>query len=153
MEKTRLRALFVIVIASAGPMMLGLDFLLRHFLIASQAADVRAFMAEHVTPIAWGVVPFPLLGGVVGFRWYPARFRKSLERWRRDSTITPDVAAERADLEALFLTTTLAQLPAVLGDLSLILGAHVAPALSSTAVSVTAVIVISLFARERPRVR
>ncbi|MEO8877017.1 MAG: hypothetical protein ABI461_15600 [Polyangiaceae bacterium] len=84
------RVLIVLAIALAGPAMLALDFVLRHFFVVS----------------------------------------------------------ERADFEALFLTTTLAQLPAVLGDVSLVLGASVAPALCSTAASVTAVLAIGLFARK-----
>ena len=127
-------------------MMLGVDFVLRHFVIARQPADVRAFLADHVTTLAWCVVPFPVIGGIVGFRWYPSRFRKSRERWRLDATISDEVASTRADVEALFLTTTLAQLPAVLGDMSLVLGARVAPALCSTTASVTAVILIGMLA-------
>ena len=140
------RALVVVAIALAGPMMLGLDFVLRHFLIASQPDDVRAFLAVHVTTLAWCVVPFPVVGGIVGFRWYPSRFRKSLERWRLDRALSEEDASSRADLEALFLTTTLAQLPAVFGDLSLVMGARVAPALCSTAASVTAVVLIGTLA-------
>lgn len=140
------RALVVIAISLAGPMMLVLDFVLRHFLIGGQPDDVRAFLADHVTAFAWCVVPFPVIGGIVGFRWYPSRFRKSRERWRRDPSISDVVATSHADLEALFLTTTLAQLPAVLGDLSLVLGARPAPALCSTTASVTAVLVIGALA-------
>lgn len=126
--------------------MLGVDFVVRHFFIASQPADVRAFLADHVTTLAWCAVPFPAIGGIIGFRWYPSRFRKSRERWRLDTTISDEAATTRADIEALFLTTTLAQLPAVLGDLSLVLGAHVAPALCSTGASVMAVILIGTLA-------
>lgn len=142
--RTRVRSLLVLVIALAGPSMLALDIVIRHFFLGAQPADVRAFLAEHVTPLAWCIVPLPLVGGIVGYRSYPSRFRARLERWRRDATLSAEAASERADLEALFLATTLAQLPAVLGDLSLILGAGLAPVVCSTTIATAAVLAIGL---------
>lgn len=145
--RRHLRTLVVVVFALTGPTMLALDFLLRHFFFGGQPDDVRAFLTEHVTPFAWCVLPFPLVGGIVGYRWYPKRFRTSLERWRRDTTLAPETAIERADLEALFLTTSIAQLPAILGDLSLIIGARPTPALCSTSIATCAILAIGLRAR------
>ncbi|MEO7108895.1 MAG: hypothetical protein ABI183_00540 [Polyangiaceae bacterium] len=148
--KTRwLRVLIVAAIALSGPMSLGLDFTVRAWVLGGQSEEVVAFFANHVTPFAWCVVPLPILGGIAGFRWYPTRFRKSLERWQRDRTVSVEQAASRADLEALFLTTTLAQFPAVFGDLSIILGARLTPALCSTTASVIAVLAIATLAPRR----
>lgn len=122
-------------------------------MIGGQSDEVIAFFADHVTPFAWGVVPLPILGGIAGFRWYPKRFRKSLERWQRDPSVSAEQAASRADIEALVLTTTLAQFPAVFGDLSLILGARITPALCSMTASLVAVIAIALFAGDATRAR
>lgn len=149
MGKTNLRPLILGVIAVTGPAMLALDFLLRQIFMGTEPAEVRAFFADRVTPIAWCFVPLPVLGGIGGFFWYPKRLRVALDRWRRDTTLSAEVAAERADFEALFLSTTLAQVPAILGDLSLILGARPAPALACTAASVTAILLIGALSHKK----
>ena len=149
MSKGLVRALLVAAFASAGPMALVIDLVARHFVVASQPADVQAFLADNVTPLAWAIVPGPLLGGLVGFFRYPARYQKALARSEKDLSTSREDREERADIEALFIGTTLAQLPALLGDFSVMLGARLMPALCATSISVAAVVIIGAFARRR----
>jgi hypothetical protein len=142
------RALLVAMIAAAGPTALGLDLLARRFVMAEQPEDLRQFMAEHVTRFAWFVVPGPLLGGILGFMLYPRMYRSALTKSRASGSKLPDLE-HKADLTALLLCTTMAQVPALFGDLSVMLGANLTPALCSTSLSMTAVTLIGLLARPR----
>jgi hypothetical protein len=148
-NKRLVRALLVAAFACAGPMALVIDLVARHFVVGSQPAEVQQFLADHVTPLAWAIVPGPLLGGLLGFFRYPVRYAKGLARAAKDPSTSPADAEERADMEALFVGTTLAQLPALLGDFSVMLGARLAPALCATSISVVAVVLIGTFARRR----
>jgi hypothetical protein len=148
-NKRLVRTLLVLAFAFAGPMALVIDLVARHFVVASQPAEVQQFLADHVTPLAWVIVPGPLLGGLLGFFRYPVRYAKALARAAKDPSTSRADAEERADMEALFIGTTLAQLPALLGDFSVMLGARLAPALCATSISVAAVLLIGTFARRR----
>jgi len=141
------RTVILGAIALAGPMALGFDLLARRVILGSQPEDVRQFMAEHVTRIAWYVVPLPLLGGIVGFLLYSGIYRRNLARLPSETAAIAEASAQRADLKALFVATTLAQAPALLGDISVMLGARLTPALCATSISVTAVVLIGLLAR------
>ena len=143
------RLFLVLAIALAGPTVLLLDLLVRRFAIGAQPEEVRSLLAATMTPLAWWVVPLPLVGGVVGFLWYPPRWAKARARWQRDPATSAADAVQRAELEALLLTTTLAQVPALLGDLSVMLGAEMAPALCATSLSVAAVLLIGLLGPRR----
>jgi hypothetical protein len=105
-------------------------------------------MAEHVTRFAWFVVPGPLLGGILGFILYPRMYRSALEKSRASGSKLPNLE-QKADLTALLLCTTMAQVPALFGDLSVMLGANLTPALCSTSLSMTAVTLIGLLARPK----
>jgi hypothetical protein len=148
-DKRLARGLLVAAIAGAGPMALAFDLVARHFVVSGQPAEVRQFLADHVTPLAWAIVPLPLASGLFGFFRYPVRYAKALARTANDRSTSREDAEQRADMEALFLGTTLAQLPALLGDFSVMLGARLAPALCATAISMTAVVMIGAFARRR----
>jgi hypothetical protein len=142
-NKSTTRALLVLVIALAGPTAFGIDLVAREIIFRDQPADLRAFFSEHATSFGWFIVPLPLLGGIIGFLRYPAMLRAALAKLGPDATET---AKGTADLKVLLLTTTMAQAPALLGDLSVMMGARLTPALCSTSISVTAVILIGLLA-------
>lgn len=156
-----LRGLVVAGVACAAPVALALDLVARHFVVGSQPPDVQQFLAVEITRFAWFAIPGPVLGGLLGFKLYPRLFRRALARARgpvvaetaegpapsAPITQRDEVAEQRADLEALLLATTLAQLPALFGDLSVMLGARLAPALCTTSLSTLAVIAIGALAR------
>ena len=142
MSKSTTRLLLVLAIALAGPMAFGLDLLARQLIFRDQPEELRAFFAEHATNFGWFIVPLPLIGGILGFLLYPSMLRKALAKVGDGAT---EVAKNGAELKVLFFTTTMAQLPALLGDVSVMMGARFTPALCSTSISVTAVLTIGLF--------
>jgi hypothetical protein len=143
-----LRGLVVAAVACAAPVALVLDLVARHFVVGGQPPDVQQFLAVEVTRFAWFAIPGPVLGGLLGFQLYPRLHRRALARARGPAVTGPDPAAEqRADLEALLFATTLAQLPALFGDLAVMLGARLLPALCTTSLSTLAVVAIGVLAR------
>lgn len=139
------RLLLVGMIASGGPMLLALDLVARRFIFDAQPEDVREALGALVTRFAWLVVPGPVLGGIAGFLAYP----RIHARWmaRASPAVSPEVARRDADLTALMISASMPQLPALLGDLSVMLGASLAPVLCSTSLSVLAVLLIATLAR------
>lgn len=146
MTPRQLRIVMVVLIASGGPMMLLLDLLLRGVVLAEQPEDVRVMAGELATNFAWYVVPCPALGGLAGFFLYPKLYAYQLAR---ASPGDPEKARNNADLTAMMVTASLPQLPALLGDLSVLMGGQITPVLYSTSISTVAVLLITLVA---PRV-
>jgi hypothetical protein len=134
------------MIASAGPLVFGFDLLARQIVIGTQPPELQAFMAEHVTRIAWWLLPIPLAGSLAGLLLYPRIYRRFLQR-HLSSPPTGTSPEQRADLEALFVAASLAQLPSLLGDFSVLLGARLGPALCSTTISTLSVLLIVLLGR------
>lgn len=133
------------MIALAGPAIFGLDLVVRHFVLGGQPEDLRAFLAENVTKVAWFLVPGPVIGGLLGFFAYPRVYAKAYAKTEGDH----DAKHAAADLRALMVACSLPQLPALGGDLSVMLGSGLLPAVCMTSTAVVAVVVIVSFARPK----
>jgi hypothetical protein len=142
-NRNLLRWLITALVAFTGPIVFGFDLLMRQIVVGTQPQDLQDFMAEHVTRIAWWGMPFPVAGAVAGLLLYPGLYRRMLKRHLDSppSTWTPQMKAE---LEALFLAASLVQLPALIGDFSVLLGARLQPALCSMSISTVAVMLIAV---------
>ncbi len=147
----RSRALVLVAIAVAGPIALGFDLIARRFVLANQPEDVRLWMAEQITHYAWFLLPGPVLGGLLGFALYRSMVRKAEVRIATLDLVRQGAEREKAELPAMLIGTTMAQVPALLGDLSVMLGARLTPALCTTAISVTMVLAIGLYGRSLTR--
>ncbi len=133
------------MIALAGPVIFGLDLVVRLVILRGQPDDLRDFLAEHVTRWAYLGVPLPALGGLAGFFAYPRVYARVFAKAKG-----PDEARRSAaDLRALLVACSLPQLPALAGDLSVMLGARLLPAICMTSSAVVAVVAIAVFARPR----
>lgn len=141
MSPTTTRRLLVALVALAGPVVLCLDLVVRSFLMSMQPEDVRELLATEVTRFAWYCVPAPVVGAAAAFVAYPRMFAKFLAASKGDR--------RAADMKALFITASFVQLPALLGDLSVMLGANLGPALTMTTFSTVAVLALAAFARGR----
>lgn len=131
-------------IAVASPGALVLDLIARRFTVGGQPPEVQEFLSVEVTRFAWIAVPGPLVGGLLGWVIYPRVARWALRRLA-PAPAEAAQAAQRADLEALFTATTCAQVPALLGDISVMLGAQLGPAVCTTICAVAAVLAIAAF--------
>jgi Na+/proline symporter len=144
MTARQTRILLVGMMVTAGPLLFALDLLARHFVLDGQDEEVRAVIGGAATQFAWLVVPAPVLGGIAGFFVYPRVYARQLASARGND---PERAAQSADLTALMFAASMPQLPALLGDFSVVLGGGLTPVICSTSLSVVAVLLIALFAR------
>jgi hypothetical protein len=133
------RSLLLLVIATAGPLMLGMDLVARKLVLDGQPDDVREVVSDFATKVAWACAPGPLVGGLVGFFVYRALRRRGLAK------VAPGDEKGRmsAEMSALIFGCTPAQIPALVGDISVIMGARLAPAIVMTTTSVACVLLIA----------
>ena len=139
MTPSRSRALLLVVIATAGPVMLMADLVARKIVLDGQPEDVREVVSDFATKVAWACSPGPLLGGVVGLFVYRALAR------RAQAKLAPgdEKARMSAEMSALVFGCTPAQVPALIGDFAVIIGASLTPALVMTSTSVACVLLIA----------
>jgi hypothetical protein len=144
MTPRQTRTILVGLMLCAGPILLGLDLVAQRLILGGQPDDLREIVSGYATQFAWYVVPGPLLGGVAGFLIYPKIFNKQLSR--ATPSMDPAQARQGADLMALMFSASIPQLPALLGDISVMMGASLKPVICSTSLSVLAVLAIAVLA-------
>lgn len=142
MTPTQTRSVLVGLMLCAGPILLGLDLVAQRLILGGQPEDLREIVSGYATQFAWYVVPGPLLGGIAGLLLYPKIVEKQLAR--ATPNMDPNQAKQGADLMALMFSASIPQLPALLGDISVMMGASLKPVLCSTSISVLAVLTIAL---------
>lgn len=146
MDARQTRRVLVGIIAAAGPMVLGFDLVARHFIWRSQTDDVRGYVDGVLTPLAWYAVPGPVIGMIAGFLFYPRIYARVLAQ---SDGKDPTADAQRADLRALFAAATMTQLPALAGDLSVMLGARLGPGITMAGCAVVGILLLATFAKPR----
>ncbi|MFO0658531.1 MAG: hypothetical protein U0165_01665 [Polyangiaceae bacterium] len=141
------RTLLIVLMLCGGPILLAIDLLAQRMILSGQPEDLRELVGGYATRFAWGVVPLPVIGGVIGFFLYPRVVKKQLAR--RTSTTPLEQAERNADMIALMLCASIPQLPALLGDISVMMGASLTPVMCSTSLSMIAVLSIALLGPKR----
>lgn len=126
------------VIAVSGPLSLGVETALRLALFTPDMRYLRSLTGPTLTPIAWGLAAVTALGGAVAVpvqRWWYRRRLAGLAPEAR----TPEVRARMA-FEALYVSTSVPQLPALAVTLLFTAGASLVPVATALAVSALAVL-------------
>ncbi len=113
------------VVAVSTPAMLAVETWLRRLLLPPELEELRAWLREDLTPVAWATVPLVPLAAWCGLRlhrWYVGRELARLPPRRKT-----EEAAARVRFDALMLCTSAPQLPAVLATLLFMFGAALTP--------------------------
>lgn len=132
------RRLLLPLIALTSPLSLGLETGLRTLLFTRDMIDLRAMARPTMTPIAWGAAALTLLAVFVGVGVHRAAFAHALEsRDARDPA-----AVERARLQALYVASSVPQVPALVATLLFTAGSELAPVAVSLALSAVGVMVM-----------
>lgn len=139
----RTRALRIIaVVAVSTPLAVVFETLLRRWLMPPELEEVRAWWEPSVTPWMWLMPPLALVGIPLGLalqRWLVRRNVAALPEHRR----TP-AAEAKAVLDAMLLSTSVPQVPAVLATMGLLVGSRPAPVLVATAIATAGVLLIGV---------
>lgn len=133
--------LTIAVIALATPAALGLETAARWLFLPAELARLRQELQPALTPLAWGLCALTALAvplGVGAKRALSARF---LARVRAAKGGAKKEAEAR--FEALFVATSIPQLPAVLATFALTCGAEALPALLAALASAAGVLIIA----------
>ncbi len=131
----------VLVIAVSAPLALGVETLLRTFVISPMAGPVfneaRVFFSPQTTAFAWGLTGVCVLAGIVGLAVLRRTSRGLLGAGNKKGNAGGKTGeAHVAELrDKLFLLTSIPQAPAVLATLCFTLGARLAPVLVCMGIS------------------
>lgn len=138
------------VVATSTPLAMLVEAGMRRLTFPPEFDEVRLWLRPAITPWTWiavplGVVAIPLAAAVQ--RWLVARSLAKLPEARRTE-------AERVSCEydAMLLSTSITQLPAVLATVAFMFGAALPPVATAMAIATVGVIALGLWvARRMPR--
>lgn len=140
----------VALIAVAAPAVLGLETAARALLLPAPLALLRQEMRPTLTPIAWALLALTALSVPLAFWAWRALSRRLLAKVEAIGPAAPAADEKRrgeARFEAMFVATSIPQLPAILSTLLLTAGSDALPVLAAMGLSTAAVIAIGLSAR------
>jgi hypothetical protein len=133
------------LVAVSTPLALVLETALRMLLFPPEFEEVRAWLRPTITPWVW-VTPvlaaIATLGGLRLQRWYAARQFAALAPAKQT-----DEGWAAANFDALMLSTSAPQVPALLATLAFMLGSAAPPVLAAIAVGTAGVLVQGLTLR------
>ncbi len=135
----------IVLIAAAAPAVLGLETAARALLLPAPLAQLRQEMRPTLTPIAWALLALTALSVPLAFWAWRALSRRFLAKV--EATGSGEKRRGEARFEAMFVATSIPQLPAILSTLLLTAGSEALPVLAAMGISTAAVIAIGLSAR------
>ena len=119
------------LVAVSTPLALGVETLLRMVLFPPEFEEVRAWLRPTITPYVWATPPLAVVATVAGLR---------LQRWyatRQFTALRPHEQTEQAwataNFDALMLSTSAPQVPALLAIIAFMLGCAWPPVLAAIA--------------------
>jgi hypothetical protein len=135
------------VVAVSTPLALAVETTLRMLLLPPEFEEVRAWLRPKITPWVWLTPPLAAVATLVGLRlqrWYAARQFAALAPARQT-----DEGWAAANFDALMLSTSAPQVPALVATLCFMLGAAAAPVLTAIGVGTIGVLVQGIALRPR----
>lgn len=125
------------LIAVSGPLSLGVETGVRLALFTPDMVYLRSLTAPTLTPIAWGLAALTALGGLAAVPVQRAWYRRRLAGAGAD--VTPEARA-RAAFEALYVATSVPQIPALVVTFFFTAGSRLLPVAVALGISALAVL-------------
>jgi hypothetical protein len=138
----------IAVIALATPAALGIETLVRALLLPPDLARLRQEMEPWLTPFGWGTLALTLLATPLGFATRRAMERRLLAK--AEALGGSEKRRGEARFEALFIGTSVPQIPAIFATFALTAGSRALPVLLAVFTSSAAVLAIALLGRSSP---
>lgn len=130
------------LVAASTPIALAFETGLRQIMFPPEFDDVRMWLRPTITPWVWLAPVLSALGLPLGF---------ALQRWlvRRDlARIAPEQRTDgrraTAELEAMLLSTSVPQLPAVISTFAFMAGSHLLPVVAAMVVATAGIMILGL---------
>jgi len=125
------------LIAVSGPLSLGVETAVRLALFTPDMVYLRSLTAPTLTPVAWFLAALTALGGLAAVPVQRGWYRRRIAR--EGAGATPESRA-RAAFEALYVATSVPQIPALVVTLFFTAGARLLPVAVALGVSALAVL-------------
>jgi len=131
------------VVALSTPLALVVETGLRSLIMPPEFEDVRRWLRSDVTPWAWAMAPAAVVATGLGFVLQRRLLGRALRIPKRPG-MTEAAARERAELDALMLSTSAPQVPALVATLAFMVGAELLPVLVTVGVATVGVLSLGL---------
>lgn len=130
-----------LLVALATPAALGLETLARVLLLPAELEQVRVELRPVLTPLSWGLLVATCAAVPVGAAVRRSMLRRSLAKV--EATAGGPKRRAEARFEAMFVGTSVPQIPAIFATLALTAGSAPLPVVLAVAVSALAVVAIA----------
>lgn len=126
------------LIAASTPAMLGAESLLRWLVLPAEFEDVRIWLGPHLTPHVWWLAAAAAVASPIALRLQRFLVRRTLSRL--DPAYADETSEAKAKFDALILSTSVVQVPALLATFGYLLGADLLPVTATIAVATIGVV-------------
>lgn len=133
------------IIGLSTPFALVVETGVRRLMMPPEFEEVRAWLRPDITPWAWLAVPLALVGTAMGFALQRWLARRELKKPLRPG-VDPATARRKAEFEALMLSTSAPQIPALLATFAFMFGSELLPVLVSIGVATLGVVSLGVAA-------
>ena len=131
------------VVGLSTPFALLVETGVRRIMMPPEFDDVRAWLQPDVTPWAWAMVPLAVVATGLGFLLQRWLLRRALAK-PAPGGLDPARQRQRAEFDALMLSTSAPQIPALVGTICFMVGAQLTPVLVTMAVATVGVVSLGL---------
>lgn len=136
----------LLLIALSTPLALAVETVVRQWMMPPEFEEIRAWLCATLAPWAWAMVPTTVLATVFGW-WLLGVLRRRALRTMEDGA-DGTRAAERAELEAIILSSTAPQIPALIATFLFMMGAPLLPVAVAMATATAGVLSLALWIRD-----
>lgn len=126
------------LIAVSTPAMLGIESMLRWLMLPPEFEQIRAWLGPSITPYVWGLAAAAAVAAPIAFRLQRVLVRRTLAR--QSLAHQEEGIEDKARFDALILSTSVVQVPALLAAICYLLGAALLPVVVAIVVATIGVI-------------
>lgn len=136
------------IIGLSTPTAMVAETVMRRLVMPPEVETLRDWLRPVITPWVWWAIPATAVAVVVGARLHRWLYRRELPRHL--TRLPPERAREKAEFEALMLSTSAPQLPALAATIAFMFGSELAPVLAAIAAGTVGVLGMGVWVLRAP---
>lgn len=121
------RGVLLPLIALSSPLSLAVETGVRTLLFTGEMKELRLMVRDALTPVAWAVVPVTVAASLLGVWAHRVALRRALAAAKKRTGVPWAEAEESARMTALYVATSVPQIPALGATFLFTAGARVEP--------------------------